>query len=361
MRDVLREFCFRAALTIKEAYELTDDYRLEDPVSFNDYTLNDIKNGKKTVFFHEAKSHDPKRVIFHVLEEDSKYGLSNLDENQQKNCPCIEEFTWLEGKTLFKEMFVSASNKGNLNLVRKLLGKLENVDVNSQKPENVDVNSQNAHGETGLMLASKNGHMDIVDLFLGEKDVDVKKADNEGNTALSHAFKGKSVLKNEIVKKLLEKMNIDDMNIINIYGYTVLMGAAINNDLEVLRILLNKGADPNVVGGTEGIAFTALLLASINNYYTCVQELLKSGADPSKTYRMGNTVLHMAANSGYTETVLELIDKMRPEDIDMKNAYGRTAIEEARMSNNPDIADAILSKLQMKKLAKHIKHVLYAR
>ncbi len=49
--------------------------------------------------------------------------------------------------------------------------------------------------------------------------------------------------------------------------------------VEVVKVLLEKGVDPNIKGGSYG--YTALHLAARNNFPELVSVLLDAGADPN--------------------------------------------------------------------------------
>ena len=62
----------------------------------------------------------------------------------------------------------------------------------------MDINAKNKDGETALMLASSEGHLEIVKLLLLRKGADVNIKNNDGKTALDLA-------KTKEIKDLLRK------------------------------------------------------------------------------------------------------------------------------------------------------------
>ena len=73
------------------------------------------------------------------------------------------------------------------------------------------------------------------------------------------------------------------------YGQTALMWAAAAGRVDVARLLINAGADVNVVD-VEGS--TALMFASSNGHLILAEMLLDRGADIGIANRAGDTALH---------------------------------------------------------------------
>jgi hypothetical protein len=91
------------------------------------------------------------------------------------------------------------------------------------------------------------------------------------------------------------------------FGGTALHEAAWNGDRNMAWILIAAGADPNVPH-TEG-GSTPLHYAILTNHVEIVKLLLEHGADVKARYRGGSTALHLAAGRGHTEIGRLLISK----------------------------------------------------
>ena len=129
----------------------------------------------------------------------------------------------------------------HLEELRRLLD--EGLDPNIRN--NID-DDNGDNGETMLIYATMNDRLDIVRLFL-EYNADPNITDDEGDTALSMTtnkdfpWNNKDINRNIIITLLQHGA---DPNIADNYGYTPLMEATIHNQLYIVHLLLDNGADP---------------------------------------------------------------------------------------------------------------------
>lgn len=126
------------------------------------------------------------------------------------------------------------------NLVQSAYGgNLEEVEVLVAK--GADVNVRDQKKRTPLIFAASNGHTSIVE-FLFSKGADINARDSGGQTALLYASKRSF---NETAAFLLEngaEVNVQSKK----RGITPLMLAAGWGNLELVRMLLDHGADANL-------------------------------------------------------------------------------------------------------------------
>jgi hypothetical protein len=85
------------------------------------------------------------------------------------------------------------------------------------------------------------------------------------------------------------------------FKFTPLMEAATKGHAEMIRLLLKKGADPNIKGGT--VEQTALMLACWHGHEPVVRLLLDGGADPMLGDKDGDTALTYAEKKHRTGVV----------------------------------------------------------
>jgi len=157
-----------------------------------------------------------------------------------KNYPLYIEFN---GRTQLH----SACLNHKFELVKELINK------------GININKQDADGQTALYLAK---NKEIIKILLAAG----------ANPNLQEKYAGYTSLMDTLIwpdkNKFALLVNITDTNIKTIFGYTALMLASRNNDLEAIGLLIRAGADPYILNN-EGEDFYDLLpLAS--------QEIIKS-------------------------------------------------------------------------------------
>ena len=148
-----------------------------------------------------------------------------------------------------------------------------------------DPNAAQTSGLTPLMTAVRTGSVEIVRALL-ESGADVNAATVETrSTPLMWAVAGQRM---DLVHRLVERGA--DVHVSTAKGFTLLMMAARNGDIEMARTLLAAGADANALGadGTHVLPFAIVLGQDEFAYF-----LLEQGADPNATVA-GVSALHAA-------------------------------------------------------------------
>jgi ankyrin repeat protein len=256
---------------------------------------------------------------------------------------------------------------GSLDAVRLLLDK------------GADVNAKSASGATALMWAAT----DLAKVrLLVERGADVNAASNLGHTALELAAMSDS--SSEIVRLLLARgadpkavdkaqmstlhaatMGNDTETIRQLVaagvevnsadlltGSTPLMNGAQNGNLEAVKLLLSKGANPNAVSAPPGPTgavkngiiqlgqFTPLFLASTFGPLDIVKTLLAAGANVNVKDARGLTPLmaSIATDHGDVNIVKTLL--AAGADVNAKSLAGETALDWAKKSGaTPIVAE----------------------
>ncbi|MFK7890653.1 MAG: ankyrin repeat domain-containing protein [Granulosicoccus sp.] len=128
-----------------------------------------------------------------------------------------------------KSALMVACKRGSLTLARKLAS------------AGADMNEKTDSGETSLMFAVLNGHLDIV-RWLKDQGANLQTRDQNRSTPFLRAVeKGHR----RIAKLLLESQDID-VNDCDENRNTALHYCFANDDRELLRMLLEHGADPQL-------------------------------------------------------------------------------------------------------------------
>ena len=91
-------------------------------------------------------------------------------------------------------------------------------------------------------------------------------------------------------------------------GFTALHLAAFSHNADAARVLLDEGADPNVLARASFARVTPLGTAAFSGAVEVARVLLEHGADPSIAESEGGTPLEAARANGYDELV-ELLSK----------------------------------------------------
>jgi ankyrin repeat protein len=120
--------------------------------------------------------------------------------------------------------------------------------------------------------------------------------------------------------------------------------AMMNDHVEVMQVLLENGADPNVlVHGCSVLTYVSGVIGELGwakDVSKVVELLLKHKADPNLPDDDGTTPLHEAARLGDIETAIRLLEFNAKIDAQDKN--GRTPLHKAAISGHGDTVDFLL-------------------
>jgi ankyrin repeat protein len=205
-----------------------------------------------------------------------------------------------------------------------------------------DVNAPASDGKDALGLAIFNGNYELAS-FLIDSKAQVNRADTQGFTPLFWAVDRRNMETAPnfpwmvtadplpLIRKLLEA-GADPNALVNntprarmragsprIVFATALMRAAFSGDLELVKLLLAKGADPAVVSkDNETVLEAAAALGFIQGYskgrsaaerLEVIKLLVDRGADVNAADDYGITPLMAAANMGEVSIIQFLVDR----------------------------------------------------
>ncbi len=192
------------------------------------------------------------------------------------------------------------------------------------------------HGNTKIRCASENNNVLAVAtiLELGCDNVNMPDEDDGFNPLIVAALEGY----NEILNLLVSFKGID-INYQCKSGYSALMVAAAADNVEIVRVLLERGCDPNL---KNICGFTALIIAAEKGHVNVVEALLSNkNVLVDETDLNGGTALAFAAEMNHVDIVTMLID--RGSDINIQNDRGYTACMWAVKKGNVDVIKSFLA------------------
>ena len=164
-------------------------------------------------------------------------------------------------------------------------------------------------GALALMLAMQEDNEEIVDMLMERgATMNLKLIDPAGYDFLT-------VLSDRASPRMVQLAlnmgaNVNEQNAAN--KRTALMIAAMSDRIDVMKVLLENGADPNIV---DKNLFSPLMVASLHNNYDIVKLLLDYGAKVDLKNTIGTTALNLAKNldedkrNEDTEKIIELLGK----------------------------------------------------
>lgn len=132
----------------------------------------------------------------------------------------------------------------------------------------MDVNSTDPSGNTLLILAAREAQLKVVAELLKQRSVKLDARNSAGDSALMLAsLRGFT----EIAQQLISAGAAFDHP-----GWNPLLYAAFEGRLPIVNLLLEKGANPNVLAPNQT---TPLMFAARNGHEDVVRVLLKAGAN----------------------------------------------------------------------------------
>lgn len=169
-----------------------------------------------------------------------------------------------------------AAAAGNLDEVRRLIARGADPDGAGE-------------GRTPLLAALQAGHSDVVEALLRAGATPGREA---VDTALRYQRRADLLA--------LIEAGADPDTRTRWTTQSLLEIATENNDPELVRLLLDCGADPDAAPGESPFSMPALHIAALNNRVEIAQALLDHGADPTLT-RDGWSALDLALQRGHGE------------------------------------------------------------
>jgi uncharacterized protein len=214
------------------------------------------------------------------------------------------------------QLFFDAIRAGDLAAVRALLDQ-----------DSALLSAKNAQSQSPVLFSIYNRQKEIRDLLLSRgAQMELHEAAAAGDLAR--------------VKEIVEK----DASLAKTYspdGFPVLALAAVFGHFEAAKYLHAKGSDVNAVA-TNDSGYNALTGAVASGHTEIVKWLLDHGAEPNYRYATGYTPLLTAAANGHLEILKALLT--HGADLHAKTNDGKNALAYAEERKHTAVAEYLRSK-----------------
>ena len=243
-----------------------------------------------------------------------------------------------------------AARDGRMEIARMLIG------------AGAKVNLPDANKITPLLMAITNNQPDTADLLI-QNGAEINSSDFWGRTPLWAAVEIRDIEYSrsgehnvdrerllQLIRTLLDRgaspnartaevpptrrflMGLGDLSWVDFTGQTPFLRAALSGDLTVMKLLMEKGADPSIptFSGTTALMAAAGINWVINQTFTeesatqieALKLCLEKGADINAANSMGLTPVFGAANRGADDILAFLVE--HGARLDVKDKEGRT-------------------------------------
>jgi ankyrin repeat protein len=240
-----------------------------------------------------------------------------------------------DGRTEIARMLIAAGAKVNLADTNKITPLL--MATTNNQPDTADlliqngaeINAADFWGRTPLWATIE--MRDLEYSRSGQHDVDRDRLLQLIHTLLDRGA-NPNARTTEVPPTRRYLLGLGDLSWVDFTGQTPFLRAALSGDLTVMRLLLEKGADPNIATNS---GTTALMAASGINWVVsqtftepmatqleAVKLCIEKGGDVNAANSMGLTPVFGAANRGADELLAYLVE--RGARLDVKDKEGRT-------------------------------------
>lgn len=326
--DGMTALHFAVSPNNKETIQLLPNKSKIDGLDFKYYdcrTDNHLTQGSYYYRYHE-----PQKNLLHGLAECNYIGYTNFLLKKLRQAKTLNKM--VSNNNNIGVTFQHESRKSNMKMIEMLLN------------FGSDINSSLKNGKTPLHLAVDCGHVGNVEILL-KYNPNVNSSctiDNEeGHTALHFAAKG---TKEEIVEMIINTGA--NINASTKSGMTPLHLAVENGILNNVKMLLKYKPDINCVCTLENEkGYSPLHFAAKGTNKEIVKFLLNSGAEINKNTENGLTPLHLATKYGRVD-IVKILLIYNPEVNYLHtsvNEEGYTPLHFAAKGSNEKIVEILLN------------------
>ena len=287
-------------------------------------------------------------AIRKVLDRDPKL-IGTVDENG--STPLILAAYWA-GAAEVKELLARGAdpNAKNDSGVAALIPATDNLESTRMLVEaGAEVNARTEAGDTALIVAAQRAGGARVVEYLLDKGANLKTATNDGATALHHAAECGDV---DVLKLLVDKgADVDAQRKNPFGGQSPLASAVVFGHGAAVRYLLSKGAKANI--GDAGLS-----RAVFQGNVEIVKALLEAGVEVKNRGNQAfpgfggfEPILALACFSYNADPQIVRMLLDRGADPASKSQQGRTPLELARERGYEDVARLLVQAIEKKQAA----------
>eukprot|EP00438_Fugacium_kawagutii_P034535 Skav213825 [mRNA] locus=scaffold1987:702643:703845:+ [translate_table: standard] len=223
-----------------------------------------------------------------------------------------------DGQTLLHEASQHPSPKQALEICQLLV-----------KKYNMQVTMLNKQGQTAAFYAAKLGHAQLCQYLLQE-GCEVDQVDMAQQTALFYAARNGHIGAADVFLQEAANVNFKDF-----WGFTPIFWAAEGGKVQMMKYLVGKGANTELLSTTGGDLFT-----SANG--GAMAFAVELGADPRRSLILGQTNLFVAAKGGNFDKVRMCIEEFGL-DVNDVDENGQTCLFYAASSGGHVITQKLLT------------------
>ncbi|CAG9996467.1 unnamed protein product [Clonostachys byssicola] len=206
--------------------------------------------------------------------------------------------------------------------------------------EGLNVNQDGSPDRTPLLiLISQRGHEKLLQHLLAREDLNINVKVN-GHTVLYQAVKNGFI---DVVKTLLtrEDVHIQTNGPNGFHGFSPLTAAADKGDFEMVKLLLDHGAD--IDGNYRGSSITPLRAASTRSHPEVTKLLLDRGAKADGPEML--SVLTAVASEGNREMTKTLLDGgINVEGLGLRSESRTSPLWVATTDRHPEVVKLLLER-----------------
>jgi len=294
------------------------------------------------IYYDSQYGYPPKDILSYIIEKDYKKALkvakfyNNINPiiNNTNNKSIIDNTKDpLITHPDIKNAIELALNNNDINNLKKYLEILKSY-LNNPYDINYIITSNSVSLLIEAIIKNK---IEVIKVLL-EYNIDINAIYKNFtySTALQVAILQGNI---NILKLLLEKNANPDIQ--GIYNYTpLIVSSLLQNREEIVIELLKYTRDINLKDNNR---YTALIYAAKNGHTDIVQLLLQEYANVNMQNNDSYTALTFAAQNGHTDIVRLLLDKDANVNI-QGNKYGNTALISAAHNGHTDIVRLLIQK-----------------